>query len=360
MGSMALWQLARRGIKAVGFEQFTIAHDRGATGGETRIFRTAYAEGSEYVSLLRQSLELWRQLEQETGAKLLDLNGFATVGTPDQEVVRSVRLSIDEYGLDARIYDHAEAAKAMPGLNVRPGEIAVVDAAGGLLKPEYSVLTAARHAEALGAGLFDRTEVLDISPDPDGVWVRTARGQYRVRRLIVSAGAWIERFLPGHLQVKPHRVVLAWFVARKPEFFLPAAFPPMGRQVEGTPISLFSSQDGLTVKAAINGSVGEVADPLDVKASLAPEIDRLSAILKEYCPQLSPEPIRISSYVDGFSPDGHAFVGALADMPSVIVAGGFSAHGFKMATGIGAALADLATNGKTDGPIDHLSVDRLR
>ena len=37
MGSMTLWQLARRGVRAIGFEQFSVGHDRGAAGGETRI-----------------------------------------------------------------------------------------------------------------------------------------------------------------------------------------------------------------------------------------------------------------------------------------------------------------------------------
>lgn len=55
---MTLWQLAKRGIQAVGFEQFGIAHDRSAAGGESRMFRTAYMEGADYVPLLKKSREL--------------------------------------------------------------------------------------------------------------------------------------------------------------------------------------------------------------------------------------------------------------------------------------------------------------
>ena len=51
MGSMALWQLARRGVKAIGFEQFEPGHDRGSGHGESRIIRSRYAEGPQYEAL---------------------------------------------------------------------------------------------------------------------------------------------------------------------------------------------------------------------------------------------------------------------------------------------------------------------
>ena len=44
MGAMALWQLARDGVDAIGFERYSPGHDQAAAGGESRIFRTAYLE----------------------------------------------------------------------------------------------------------------------------------------------------------------------------------------------------------------------------------------------------------------------------------------------------------------------------
>lgn len=49
IGSMALWQLAKRGVDVTGFEQFGIGHDRSGVGGESRLFRVAYKEGAQYV-----------------------------------------------------------------------------------------------------------------------------------------------------------------------------------------------------------------------------------------------------------------------------------------------------------------------
>ncbi len=73
MGAMTLWRLARRGVHAVGVEQFAPGYDQSGAGGETRVFRTAYLEGAEYVPLLQESLGLWRELGVEAEQPLLSL-----------------------------------------------------------------------------------------------------------------------------------------------------------------------------------------------------------------------------------------------------------------------------------------------
>ena len=39
MGSQAMWRLAARGAEVIGYDRYAPGHDRGAAGGETRIFR---------------------------------------------------------------------------------------------------------------------------------------------------------------------------------------------------------------------------------------------------------------------------------------------------------------------------------
>jgi glycine/D-amino acid oxidase-like deaminating enzyme len=50
---------------------------------------------------------------------------------------------------------------------------------------------------------------------------------------------------------------------------------------------------------------------------------------------------------------------AVDSLPGLCIATGFSGHGFKFASVIGEALADLATNGKTDLPIEFLGLRRF-
>ena len=49
MGSAVLYQLARRGVAAIGIDRFAPPHDLGSTHGGTRITREAIGEGPENV-----------------------------------------------------------------------------------------------------------------------------------------------------------------------------------------------------------------------------------------------------------------------------------------------------------------------
>src|SRR5690606_32066465 len=62
MGSAALYQLAKRGVKAIGIDRFAPPHDQGSTHGETRITRQAIGEGEVYVPLALRSHEIWKEL----------------------------------------------------------------------------------------------------------------------------------------------------------------------------------------------------------------------------------------------------------------------------------------------------------
>ena len=59
------------------------------------------------------------------------------------------------------------------------------------------------------------------------------------------------------------------------------------------------------------------------------------------------------------TPDEHFIVDVLPGHSQVVVAAGFSGHGFKFASVIGEILSDLAINGETQHNIDLLKIDRF-
>lgn len=358
MGSMALWQLARRGIRAVGFEQFALGHANGAFSGETRMFRTAYSNGPHWVPTLRLAKDLWRTLERETRQELLDLNGFVSIGRPGTERLDSLIACANKMALAVEVLDARAVHTRYPALALRDGEIAVHDREGGLIKPERAVMAASSRAEALGAVLFRNTAVTAIVPHDGGVTIRTATREHEFGSVIVTAGSWSSAFLPPGL-VTPHRVGLHWYLSRTPDLFTPERFPSHIRYVDGRSVCLFSSQDRTTVKAAIGGSLGPLDQPMDGRTADPWERPVLSEAIQDYYPDLWPEPIRSESYADGFTRDGDGVIGPLPGVPNIVFAAGFSAHGFKIAPVVGAALADIAVTGTTMLPIDHLRIDRF-
>ena len=359
MGSMALWQLARRGIAVEGFEQFDLGHENGAFSGETRMFRTAYANGGHWAPALVAARALWRELERESGWPLLDLNGFASIAPPSTPNLEKLIHSAAVAGLQVETLSSDQAQSRFPALGVRTDEIAVFDKAGGLIKPERSVMAALERACALSAKTHGNSRVLGIEPAADSVTIVTANDRRIFDAVIVTTGSWASALL-GRELVVPHRVGLHWYLAKRPELFAPAGFPSHIRYAGGRSICLFSMQDGTTVKAAIGGSLGRLDDPLDARTAGESERQELSDAIASHYPDLWPHPVRSQSYADGFTSDGDAVIGLLPECPRVAVAAGFSAHGFKIAPVVGAALADLALEGQTRQPLAHLALERLR
>ena len=78
-----------------------------------------------------------------------------------------------------------------------------------------------------------------------------------------------------------------------------------------------------------------------------------------FLPELSGPILSMDVCLYTNSPDGHFIIDMHPEHDSVVIACGFSGHGFKFAPVMGEALADLAQYGKTSLPIQFLSLGRF-
>jgi sarcosine oxidase len=361
MGSMSAWRLAEAGASVLAFEQFGIGHDRSAAGGETRIFRTAYLEGPEYVPILQRSQQLWRELEAASGRALLTATGALMIGRDGTDHMRNVLESVRRFGLAHEVLDRAELGRRYPQHVLADGEFAVLDSAAGVLRPEFAVIAATERAVAHGARVLAGTPVLEVAPDADGVTVRTADRSYRAGAAVLTAGPWTARLAPGYAGVvRPKRIIMTWFAAADPALFTPDRFPVFIRDYEGLDVFGIPSVDGGSVKVALADPYGEIGQPEQLDHNVAPEVlaPAIEAVGRFFT-GLHGYPHRVSAHMDGYTPDRHPVVGRLPGHPNVIVLGGFSGHGFKMSPAIGQIARDLVLDGKTELPTGHLRPDRF-
>jgi len=362
IGSMALWQLARDGVDVIGFERYSPGHDQSAAGGESRIFRTAYMEGPQYVPLLIRARELWRELERESDVDLLTLNGGLMIGPEDSDAIRNVLASADGFDIPHRLLDKSGLAREYPQHASRPGDVAVLDEWAGVLRPEFAVLAAATVAQARGATLVTGQTVTELEPVSGGVRVHTADRSWTVQQVVVTVGPWTNRFVPALAElVRPNKLVMTWYHPRGPvAAYLPDRFPIFIREIETGHIFGIPTLDGGSVKVAPHASYGEMRDGDELDRNVPPhDLDRINGLVAELLPGLVPTPVRVASYMDAYTPDGHAIVGPMPGMEHVWVLGGFSGHGFKMAPALGRVAADLVADGKTTLPIEHLDPARF-
>ena len=78
-GSAAARAASARGLDVVVLEAFAPGHRNGSSHGSARIFRRAYPDPL-YVRLTGTARELWRQLEDQSGERLLTLTGGIDFG----------------------------------------------------------------------------------------------------------------------------------------------------------------------------------------------------------------------------------------------------------------------------------------
>lgn len=362
IGAMAAWRLAARGLRAVAFDRYAGGHDRGASAGESRIFRTIYKEGGEYVPLLQRAGELWHELEKVTGRDLLTRCGGLTIGAPEHPDLVAVRACAEEHHLPHEVLDAAQAAKRFPQHRLDQGEIAVLDPDAGVLRPEPSVQAALAEAERLGAEIRPYSPVTDLTKTATG-WLVTAGGTTtEVGHLVLTPGPWAPRtpLLRG-IAVEPRLITACWFAAHDVAAHRPERLPIAVRRHPEAGFSCFPVLDGVGVKI-VPHHLGwpAIDDPESLPRNASVDfLKAASAAAARLLPGVRPDPVRVTTFTEGFTPDGHAIVGEVPGQPDTTVLTGFSGHGFKLAPVFGEIAADLACHGTTRYDLTRFAPSRF-
>src|SRR5690625_313599 len=225
MGSLTTWQLAKKGLDVIGFEQFGIGHDRAAYGGGSRRFRiaTPFAEETPFTY---SSYFIFKELEQATGKHFLSNSGSLTIGDPDSDNVKSVISSLKKYNLTYEVYNRKEAIDIFPQHKLLPGEVIVWEKTGGVIRPEQVVISAVNQARFLGANIKPYTPVKKIKPTSKGVTIVTEHNNYHVDKVVITTGAWANKLVPelnNHFVAR--RIMLTWFMPENPEQYTENNFP---------------------------------------------------------------------------------------------------------------------------------------
>lgn len=342
MGSAAAWQLAARGVDVVLVERFAAGHTRGASHGASRIFRLAYPD-AVYIGLAVRAEALWRELEDLAHTELLTVTGGVSHGrTADLDRVAA---AVEAAGLAAQWLPHREAVERWPGLRF-DGKI-LYHPHTGRLHADRAVSALQNAAARLGATIRHETPVTSIEiHGQQAVSVHTAAGRYRARVVVVAAGAWTHTLLNDLVPLPPLRVTQeqpAHFASVRDDMVWPAFahhFDPAGTGYPSATYGLATPGEG--VKVGFHGTGPEVHPD---RRDFQPEPAGLRALreyVHEWLPGLDPADCTPISCTYTTTPTSD-FV--LDRHGPIVVAAGFSGHGFKFTPVIGRILAGLATSG---------------
>ncbi|MGH2532526.1 MAG: N-methyl-L-tryptophan oxidase [Thermomicrobiales bacterium] len=360
MGSGAAWELGKRGEKALVLEQFGHVHAMGSHGGLTRIIRHAYAEGADYIPLVRRADDLWVALEEAAGVKVLHRVGGLELAVPGHGHAERARDNAALHGVAFEWLDAAELMRRWPVYRVPEDWAAGYGPDSGFIDVERGLRALAARARAHGIEIREHEPVRSWGATDSGAWVETDQGRYTADRLIVTAGAWAGQMLADlGLPLTVRRKTIHWVEVAQPESFAPERFPVFiadsaAGELYGLPIF---GRDGLKIG---RHDGGDVTTPETVDREVAPK-EAAGALgpARQIFPAITGKVLSSAVCLYTLTPDGDFVIDRHPAWPHVVIAAGFSGHGFKFAPAIGEHLVDMAFH--TDAmPFPMLALNRLK
>jgi sarcosine oxidase len=366
VGSAAAYHASRAGRRVLLLEQFSVGHTRGSSHGGSRIIRYTH-DSTDYAAQMPATFQLWRELEQISGATLLQMTGGLYLAPAGDAWLDDCRHTLAALGFPAQALDARGLARTYPQFRMPADWIGIVQEQTGMLAASRCVATMVEQAVRSGAEVREQTPVVAVTPDQEGVSVRLGNGEVvSADRAIVAAGAWATRLLPELVATPvPLRVThqqVAYFRARDAAAHAVGALPifiaAATDHFYGFPIW----EEPGAIKVALEQSTRTVDPdgPREVDPGL---LDRLAALVAAHLPGVDPDPLRAEPCLYTETPNRDFVIDRHPEHPQLVIAAGFSGRGFKHTIAVGHLLVDLAYSapGVYPGPfwLDRYRLDRF-
>lgn len=361
MGSAAAYHLAKQGKRVLVLEQFELDHRWGSSYGESRIIRYAYTHPT-YVEMSDHSFHLWRELEAESGRRLMFTTGGLDFGMADSATLTATAHTLHDRGIPFEWLSPEQSAARFPQFRLEPGMAALYQPDAAYLHASACVITLSELAQIHGATLRTHTLVTGIEPLSEGVRVHTPDGPFDAARLVLTGGAWSGKRLGElglELPLQPTREQIVFFHAPDRALFTPDRCPVFIVHEQPWFYGL-PDVDGKGVKMAIHCN-GQSTDPDRTNHNPDPQyLEQIKALAQRYVPAgVGPvSEARVCLYT--MTPDEDFVIDHHPEYPQIVFGAGFSGHGFKFGVLIGRILADLALKGESAHDLSLFKVSRFR
>ncbi|MCC7022901.1 MAG: FAD-binding oxidoreductase [Thermomicrobiales bacterium] len=352
-GTAATYELARAGASVTLVEQGTLANM--ASGWTLAGVRQSGRDPAE-LPLAMAAVARWGGLDDELGADLeYRREGNLRLAMTEEQVEPTREMVAEQRGLGLDL-DFLPDNRAVRG--VAPAIAETVLAASycptdGHANPNRTVEAFARAAERHGARLLTGTAVTGIAAEGGRVrGVRTSGGDIPADAAVVAAGVF-----SGHL-LAPLGIDLPIDVARV-AVVQTTPMPPLLRQVLGTGAADFAGRQEVSGRFRFTDGgtpwphgLDALADGFETALPSVQAVARALASATAALPALAGARIaRVWGGLLDMTPDALPVIERVPEVEGLVVAAGFSGHGFCLGPVTGQILRDLVVEGETSFPI---------
>ena len=349
-GAATAWSLAQRGVTDVLVaERNTVGS--GMTGKSSGIVRCHYGVSS-LAAMAAAGLEVFEKADEIFGTDIgFRQTGYVVgVGPQDSESMRKSLAAQRAVGVQTEEIDAAEVARMWPWADLSPFAAFGWEARGGYGDGYQTAQAFAASARAAGVRIRQGAELTDLLVDGDRVTgIRLADGsEVSAGTVVIATGVWTRPLLLRYgidlpIQVVREQIVMVspgTDIGRVPVFSDLVSLQYVRPEVGGD--ILFGNSDLSHVAEA---------DPDDYSNRASEQfIDTTVAKVGTRFPGLSGASIG-SSYAGCYdvTPDWNPVI-SRTGLDGLVVAAGFSGHGFKISPAVGRLVADLVVDGHSNDP----------
>lgn len=358
MGSAATYHLAKSGADTLTLEQFQRGHTLGSSHGENRIIRFFY-DKHFYTELMKTAYEEWRSLEQASGISLLYISGSVNLGEKGNQYAHTIRTSLDMAGVEYEEWDKLQLKKRFPQFNVSGDMDILWQHDTGFLHANKCVSTHLQMAEQLGANIQENSEVTRIDWQNEIPTVYTIENKFKARKIIITAGAWTSLLLNElNLPLTVTKQQVCYYKPTNIESFQPNSFPVFTEVTSESEFMYGMPNFGKKgVKVARHGMGKTILPDSSDRTPDSEYIHHMDKYLMTRIPELGKAyNAEVCLYTE--TPDEDFIIDAHPHCPNILIAAGFSGHGFKFCSLVGRIMCEMVLNGRTTFNISHFRIDR--
>ncbi|WP_209124943.1 N-methyl-L-tryptophan oxidase [Alkalihalobacillus sp. BA299] len=363
MGTAASYFLAKQNLRVLLIDQHTIPNEYSSHHGQTRMLRFGYGQGEKYVSLVKSAYQLWKELEEKTNKKLYYQTGALMVGKPNSTFVEETLKSSINNDLPYESLSAKEIMERWPGITIPTDYIGSFDPLAGFLLSKECIATYKEQAVLLGVTVLEEEEVTSIDMAEEQITILTANGNYVSPKLVVTAGVWIPKLLVNTpLSIDVLRKPVGWFTPTIEGLYDMGQFPAVVFDSDIGHYYGFPNFEGTGYKVGRHDT-GQPCDPNLVDRTFGAykeDEGDLRSFLEMYLPQAAGELAHGGVCMYSLTPDSDFIIDFHPQFANVVIAGGFSGHGFKFASVVGSILSDLMVYGETPHDISSFNIQRFK
>ncbi len=362
MGSASAYHIAKTNADVLVLEQFQHGHKFGSSHGETRIIRFFY-DKPYYVELMKTAYSEWRKLESASKKQLLFTTGSVNLGANLSEngnpYLQSIKKRLDAAGVACEWWEQTQLSERFPQFNASDDINILWQKDTGFLYASECVLTHLQSAEQHGATVLENTRANHIDWQKGFPIVYTKGKQFQGRKIVLTAGAWTSDLLKElNLTLSVTKQQVCYYRPTDTALFQPNQFPVFteitkrGEFLYGIPCF---GKNG--VKVARHGSDTNVLPDTCDRTPDADYIQRIDGYVTERLPSLGKTvSAEVCLYTE--TPDEDFIIDTHPECHNLLIAAGFSGHGFKFCSLVGRIMSELVSREETDFDISPFRINR--